>query len=93
MDLDAICGRCREFNLEVPEKANKVFRLALRGFDAIAEREGNIEEKNAAVVARDLAVEDEDTEREKIIKLQTIADASVQMVGALEDRVLKLNVD
>lgn len=59
--FDDICERCRESCLEVPEDANKDFSLALGGVYAIAEREGTIESKNAAVVARDSAVKKSNT--------------------------------
>lgn len=93
VEFDAICARCRESGLEVPENANKVFSLAWRGVGAIAEREGNIGDKNAVVVARDSVVKERVTAREEIVKLEAIVDASAQNFSALKDRVLKLTVD
>lgn len=68
MHFGPIFERSRETRLEVCENANKVFSSSLPGVDVIPEREGIIEDENAAVVVRDLTVKKRDPACEEIAK-------------------------
>lgn len=85
--------RCQGTGLEVPNNAFKVFSLALSAVCAVAKRGGITEEKNAAVVLRDSAVEEWETAQGKNFKLKANVGASAHRVGALEDRMLRLTAD
>lgn len=92
LDFDTISEHCRDSCFEVPESANRIFRLALSGSYSIAEREGIIQKENAALVAIELILKERDMAFEEIVKLQTIVDASGQRPGAQEERALKLAI-